>query len=557
MKKILVVLLTFVFLFAGSATFHPVSAATAIVNPNKTYTYSHMASDISKLKKAYPDLIQVKVIGKSEFGRNIYAVGLGKGKATAFINGSHHAREWLTTNLNMYMLNRYADAYKRGTSIKGYNVRTVLNSSTLWFVPMVNPDGVTLQQSGLKAFPASSHAGLIKMNNGSKNFKRWKSNAKGVDLNRQYDAKWAGTESPKAPSYKDYKGKAPHTASEVKAVLSLVNSIDADMALSYHTTGKILFWNYEQTGSRLTRDKNLAKKLSTMTGYRMYTPSSFKNAAGFSDWFSRKKLRTAITVEISPYYYETNPAVSEFKGAWSQNQAAGLFAGAESAKMYGVRMDAKAALLKTKLTSIRNSAKKLQSYYYTNVKTIADLRKDQAFVQLYGKTKSDLAANQKLVAPLPAKNRNALAPLVNEINLYISRSASFIKAIDNGETAVHLGKLQESKLTGGIFDSALHKQLAAAVVNAQTAQTALYGNHVKQLHSQKYITPTAAISAASKFALDRHALLIEAEKQLATGNQAAVQEKIAAFDQLQLQSNKPKLYPAIEKTLADKRQKFN
>ncbi|PLT31849.1 peptidase M14 [Peribacillus deserti] len=512
-----------------------------------------MAADIAKLKKIYPDLIQVKIIGKSEFGRNIYAVGLGKGKATAFINGSHHAREWLTTNFNMYMIDRYAAAYKNGSSVKGYNVRTVLNSSTLWFVPMVNPDGVTLQQSGLKAFPASYHAGLIKMNNGSKNFKRWKSNAKGVDLNRQYDAKWAGTDSPKSPSYRDYKGTAPHTASEVKAVLSLVNSIDADMALSYHTTGKILFWNYEQSGSRLTRDKNLGKKLSSMTGYRMYTPSIFKNAAGFSEWFSRMKQRTAFTIEISPYYNETNPPVSEFKGAWSENQAAGLFAGAESAKMYGVRMDAKAATLKTKLTSVRNSAKKLQSYYYTNVKTRADLRKDKAFMQLYAKTKSDLAAIQKSLKPLPVKNQNALAPLVKEINLYITRSTSFITAIDHGDKAVSQGKLLESKLQAGTIDAALHKQLASAVMKAQKAQPVLYGNHVKQLFDQKYLKPVAAISAASKYALDRLALLTEAEKQITAGNQAAAQEKLEAYDKLQQQSSRYKQYPAIEKILAEKR----
>ncbi|WP_051348463.1 M14 family zinc carboxypeptidase [Peribacillus kribbensis] len=338
MKKTKMAVIGLIVAFAAVAVFKPVQAASAIVNPNKTYTYSNMAADLTKLQKAYPDLVKVKVIGKSEFGRNIYAVALGKGKATAFINGSHHAREWLTTNLNMYMIDRYAGAYKSGGSIKGYNVRSVLNSSTLWFVPMVNPDGVTLQQSGLKAFPASYHAALIKMNNGSKNFKRWKSNAKGVDLNRQYDAKWATTRSPKAPSYRDYKGMKPAAASEVKAVLGLVNSINPELALSYHTSGQILFWNYEQKGSRLTSDKALAKKLNSLTGYRLYNTTDFSQGAGFSDWFSRIKQRTAFTIEISPYYNETNPPVSEFPAAWKQNQAAGLFAGYESAKKYSARM---------------------------------------------------------------------------------------------------------------------------------------------------------------------------------------------------------------------------
>ena len=80
------------------------AASKSIVNPNKTYTYTQMGKDITALKKAYPDLVQVKTIGTSEYGKKIYAVGLGKGSANVFINGSHHAREWLTTSLNMYMM---------------------------------------------------------------------------------------------------------------------------------------------------------------------------------------------------------------------------------------------------------------------------------------------------------------------------------------------------------------------------------------------------------------------------------------------------------------------
>lgn len=55
---------------------------------------------------------------------------------------------------------------------------------------MVNPNGVTLQQRGLNAFPKKDHANLIRMNAGSKNFKRWKANAKGVDLNRNFSVDW-------------------------------------------------------------------------------------------------------------------------------------------------------------------------------------------------------------------------------------------------------------------------------------------------------------------------------------------------------------------------------
>lgn len=89
-----------------------VGAATNIsfVNPRKTYTYNQLGSDIKKLAAAYPDLISYKVVGNSEYGRNLYAVSLGKGEPTTFINGSLHAREWITTSLNMNMIEECAKA---------------------------------------------------------------------------------------------------------------------------------------------------------------------------------------------------------------------------------------------------------------------------------------------------------------------------------------------------------------------------------------------------------------------------------------------------------------
>ena len=86
-----------------------------------------MVRDIEKLEKAYPELIEVEIIGQSEYGRDIYAVSLGKGDSTVFINGSHHAREWMTTNVNMNMIDKYANAYEKKGRIDGYDAQKILN----------------------------------------------------------------------------------------------------------------------------------------------------------------------------------------------------------------------------------------------------------------------------------------------------------------------------------------------------------------------------------------------------------------------------------------------
>lgn len=314
------------------------AALRTIVNPRQVYSYNQMVSDIKQLQRAYPDLIQYKVVGKTEYGRDIYAISLGNGKATAFINGSHHAREWLTTNLNMHMIEDYAKAYINNSRIQGFSARSILNSTTLWFIPMVNPDGVILQQEGLKAYPKSMHASLIRMNQGSLNFKRWKANIKGIDLNRQYDADWATIKhSPKAPNYQFYKGTAPATASEVKAVLKLVDEINPEIAVAYHSSGEILYWNYKQNRADYNRDHVIAKAIGKMTGYSLVYPGPNPSGGGFTDWFIQKKKRPGFTPEISRYVFETNPPLSEYNRAWQKNRAVGLYVAQESAKLYRAR----------------------------------------------------------------------------------------------------------------------------------------------------------------------------------------------------------------------------
>ncbi len=311
---------------------------TNIVNPNRVYTYNHMVQDIKALQRAYPDLITYHSIGKSEYGRDIYAISIGKGKPTAFINGSHHGREWLTTNLNMYMVEQYAKAYYKKQKIQGYDTYNLLNKTTLWFVPMVNPDGVTLQQEGLKAFPKSVHASLIKMNEGSTNFKRWKANGKGVDLNRQYDAGWKTIRNnAKGPSYANFKGYSPASASEIKAILKFEAKIDPEIAVAYHSSGKILYWNYLQTGADYGRDLALAQVISKMTGYSLYKPVGIPSGGGYTDWFIQAHKRPGFTPEISKWVNQTNPPLSEFPGAWRENQAVGLYVAQESAKLYAKR----------------------------------------------------------------------------------------------------------------------------------------------------------------------------------------------------------------------------
>jgi glucan-binding YG repeat protein/murein tripeptide amidase MpaA len=294
-----------------------------IVNPRQTYTYERMVSDINSLKKHYPYLIQTEVIGKSVDGRDLHAVKVGNGSKEIFINGSHHAREHMTTNLLMEMIDEYAKSYADGTNFSGYNTRKLLNNVTIWFVPMVNPDGVTLVQKG--HLSAKNPNYVLMLNNNSRDFSTWKANVRGVDLNRQYPADWATiANNTGKPSPQNYKGTKPLSEPEAIAVYNFTKKHQFKTAVAYHSSGQILYWYFKQAGSIYNRDYLLALKYSSMTGYSLVKPVTNPSGGGFTDWFIQDMKQPGFTPEISPFTYGKPVPLSNYDRIWNENKAAGL-----------------------------------------------------------------------------------------------------------------------------------------------------------------------------------------------------------------------------------------
>ncbi len=305
-----------------------------IVYPNQVYTYNIMENDIKELANRYPDIIKYKSIGKSEMGKDIYAVSLGTGKTTIFINGAHHGREWISTVISMQMIEEYAKAYKNNSSIDGYKAKEILSNTTIWFVPMVNPDGVTLQQKGLSAFPKSIHSDLIAMNKGRTDFSSWKANIHGVDLNRQYDADWENIkDNVGKPYYQMFKGNAPSTASEVKSIINFTYEIKPEIAVAYHSSGRILYWNFHQNTYNYNRDHVIAKQIGKMTGYSLVYPGPNPSGGGYTDWFLITFNKPAFTPELAPWLFENSPPISVFANEWERNKAVGLYLAEEGHKL--------------------------------------------------------------------------------------------------------------------------------------------------------------------------------------------------------------------------------
>jgi g-D-glutamyl-meso-diaminopimelate peptidase len=328
-----------------------VAHASDIVDPNQIYTYDIMINDIKELSSAYPDLITYKSIGTTTYGHEIWAVKLGDGDATVFFNGAHHAREWMTTTLNMYMIAQYAQAFENNEEISGYNVRDLLSKVSMWFVPMVNPDGVTLQQSGVGLFPESIRSSLINMNGGSSDFSKWKANAEGVDPNRQYDADWEHiTEVSNYPNWKNYKGDSPVQTVESKSLVKFTYDTNPEIAVAYHSAGQILYWYFHNSAEVEQRDKSMAETISNMTGYSLVKPIQNPSGGGYTDWFIQEFNRPGFTPEMGDKPGEDNLPLSAFPTVWEQNKAVGTYIASEGYKLWEAKNPVKK--VDTKLTVV-------------------------------------------------------------------------------------------------------------------------------------------------------------------------------------------------------------
>ena len=290
-----------------------------VVNPQTVYTFEQLEKDIQTLKAIYGDLVKVEIIGYSVEKRPIYAVKLGYGETSIFVNGAHHAREWLTANLLMEMLDVYSAAYVKGDSIEGLNVQSLLNNKSIWFVPMVNPDGVTLVQRG-QSFTSNQNLGFI--DNQFANFDRWKANIRGVDLNQQYPYLWY--EAPvkaTAPSYQDYRGPKPLSEPESRAVYDFTQREKFELALSYHSSGEVIYTRYPYANDI----ESFARAVYQLTGYRPVNLGySTATARGYTDWFVSTFNKVALTIEIAPSVGPRPVPLLYWSSIWQKNKAVPL-----------------------------------------------------------------------------------------------------------------------------------------------------------------------------------------------------------------------------------------
>lgn len=300
-----------------------------IVKPTDLYSYDQMTADMTAMAGRYGNMT-ISAIGQSLDGRPIYDVIVGNPNASKkiLIQGALHAREYITVPLMMQQLETLLAHYNTGY-FHDKALSQMMSNVAIHFIPMTNPDGVSLSQFGESAIRSPELRGMIQAcyamdaaeGRTSYSYEQylrlWKSNGRGVDLNHNFDAGWAQLNPTLSHnSSHDYKGTTPLSEPESQALANLTTQNSFSAVINYHAMGNVIYWdtvNNQKTEASLA----LAQLVSGENGYQIL---GSKGVGGLKDWLQQRSNPVpGITIELGRSAAPVS--FSEYPAIWEQNKS--------------------------------------------------------------------------------------------------------------------------------------------------------------------------------------------------------------------------------------------
>jgi hypothetical protein len=289
-------------------------------------SYDELTEGLRRLEAHYPSLVRLESLGRSYEGRDIWAVKISartavddSAKPDVLVTGCYHAREWIALEVPYALASRLPELYETDP-----RVRHILDTTEVWVVPVVNPDGLVFSQQ--------------RGNHQADDVRFWRKNRRpidldddgvpeglGVDLNRNHDFAWRLPGDQPYPNVYDdlgasdnpsnfqlYRGPEPSSEPEVRAIESLTASPSHQFTarLDYHNYSELLLYP-DGHSSVPTPDDALFKDLGGLlsgaiaesrgTRYRLLQAIDFYTTTGTSlDYAYGHDRQVAYTVEVSP-----------------------------------------------------------------------------------------------------------------------------------------------------------------------------------------------------------------------------------------------------------------
>jgi len=323
----------FLIVVAGAFTPPPAAASHDFPQGYEAYhTYAEMLATIDAAVAAYPNLVRKFSIGRSYEGRTIWAVkisdnvGVDEAEPEVVFDSVIHAREHLTLEMNLYLLDLLTSRYGIDSRIT-----KIVNSREIYLLPMLNPDGAEYDISGHR-------------------FRKWRKNrqptpgasAIGTDVNRNFGFKWGCCNgSSGKPAADTYRGPAPWSTPEAKAYRDFVRSRvvggrqQIKVAITWHSSGELILWPYGYTKAdvpkTMTADDQrvfrvLGRAMAARNGYTAFQSSDLYVTDGDQKSWSHYEQRIfQFTFEMGPEEVDFYPTADRIGALTRVNREAVLY----------------------------------------------------------------------------------------------------------------------------------------------------------------------------------------------------------------------------------------
>ncbi len=294
----------------------------SIVNTAVPITSALCNEYILELVRTYP-FCRTEVLDTTAYNRPLRTLVLSQGKRKVLLSASHHANEWITSLVLLKYAEDLCAAFDAGSDLNGTPAAQLLETATIYMVPMVDPDGVDLVTGAMVpgsipyevAFQLSQRYPNIPFPSG------WKANLLGVDLNLQYPAGWLKAREIKfsqgftRPGPRDYVGRAPLTQIESRTMAGYTEFLDPDIVVAFHSQGKLIFWQFQDM--EVPGAEELGRAMAEASGYTLSETPYNSSFAGYKDWFIQEFRRPGYTVEVGQ---GVNPLpISQFDEIYAAN----------------------------------------------------------------------------------------------------------------------------------------------------------------------------------------------------------------------------------------------
>ena len=262
-------------------------------------TYDEVVANLDNMFSLFPGLItQKESIGQSIEGRDLWMVkisdnpNVNETEPEVLYTGIHHAREPESMMQLLFYMYYLLENYNTDDFIK-----TLVDNTEMYFVPVVNPDGYVYNQS------TNPYGGGMwrknRRDNGGGSY--------GVDPNRNYGYMWGYDNSGSSPDPYDetYRGTAAFSEPEIAAMRDFVNDHEFRLALNYHTYSNLLLYPWGWT-SDLTPDEDIMNayaEMMTQDSHYTFGPSSttiYPTNGDANDWMYGEQLTKDKILSYTP-----------------------------------------------------------------------------------------------------------------------------------------------------------------------------------------------------------------------------------------------------------------